>query len=375
MKSFFRTGGCCSPYRLIPLFACLLLLNGTVSSSALNSLEVGMEVPDFSLSDLNGTTRNFAGLKGDKLTVVLFWATWGDNSKKALQQMQALHQKYKEAGLSVVGINVDKQDLSEKNLAEIRAVIAEQKITFPILIDRGLATFNSYGIIAVPSTLILDKNRVLSHELSGFPLIGADNQKQFVEATIENRSMQLQVAVTGYQPDKKAVRLWNMGVKTQRSERTAAQAKGWFEKAIAADPDFILPHISLGNLYYKQQNLTDAKKQFELVLQKKPEQVIALAALGNILLQEGDLTGAEQKLSLAIKLDEAYLPSYYLLGLLKGRQGNLEQALQWFKQAEELNPKDFKVFTHKALLFEELKDLPAAAVNYKKALLLIVDKQ
>ena len=375
MKFFFRTGGSCSPYRLIPFLACLLLLNGTVSSSALNSLEVGMEAPDFSLSDLNGTPQNFTGLKGDKLTVVLFWATWGDNSKKALQQMQSLHQKYKGTGLSVVGINVDRQDLSEKNLAEIRAVVAEQKITFPMLIDRGLATFNSYGIIAVPSTVILDKNRVLRHELSGFPLIGADNQKQYVEAIIENKTVATQVVVVGYQPDKKAVRLWNMGVRTQKSERTAAQAKGWFEKAIAADPEFILPHISLGNLYYKQQNLVEAKKQFELVLQKKPEQVIALGALGQILLQEGDLTGAEQKLTMAIKADEAYLPSYYLLGLLKGRQGEQVQALQWFDRAEALNPKDYRIFTHKALLFEELEDLPAAAANYKKALQLIVDQQ
>lgn len=331
-----------------------------------------MEAPDFALTDLNNNAQRFSGLRGEKLTVVLFWATWGENSKKALQQMQTLHRKYKDSGLAVIGINVDKQEIPEETLAKIREVAASLNITFPLLVDRGLATFNSYGIIAVPSTVIIDTNRVIRYELSGFPLMGVDSLTQFVEVAIDNRKRPDQAIAAGYQPDKKAVRLWNMGMSLLKSERTASHATVWFEKAIAADPAFTLPYLSLGELYYKQHNLTAAKKLFERVLHRNPDHVIALSSLGQILLDEGDLSGAEVNLAKAVQANGSYLPGYYLLGLLKGRQGDVPQALQWFNRAEQLNPKDYRIFVHKGMMYEERKDLPAAAASYKKALELII---
>ena len=360
--------------RLIPLWILFVLLNTSVSSSALHSLEVGLEAPDFTLTDLNNSAQKFSGLSGDKLTVVLFWATWGENSKKALQQMQLFHQKYKDSGLTVIGINVDKQEVTEETLTKIREVATSLNITFPLLVDRGLATFHDYGIIAVPSTVILDRSRIIRHELSGFPLMGADGLKQFVEVVIENKKVPVHSVATGYQPDKKAVRLWNMGMMSLKSERTASRAKAWFEKAIAADPVFIPPYLSLGTLYYKQHHLLEAKKQFKLVLERKSDHVIALGSIGQILLEEGDLSGAEEKLTKAVQADEAYLPSYYLLGLLKGRQGDVATALQWFNRAEQLNPKDYRIFVHKGIMYEELKELAAAAASYKKALELVIEQ-
>ena len=88
----FRTIRYTAKSCLIPVLTLLLVLNTSESSSALSSLETGMKAPDFSVSDLHNVKQNFASLKGDKLTVLLFWATWGENSKKALQQMEGLHQ-------------------------------------------------------------------------------------------------------------------------------------------------------------------------------------------------------------------------------------------------------------------------------------------
>jgi len=372
MKRFpFNTGS--FAVRLMPLWVLIVLLNTTLSSSALHSLELGMEAPDFSLTDLNGRPHSFPVIKGDKLTIVLFWATWSENSKKALKQMQSLHDKYKDSGLSVIGINVDKQEATDETLGKIRESAKALNISFPLLIDHGLTTFNSYGIIAVPSTLILDNKRIIKYELSGFPLMRVDSLKDFVEVAIENKKIPAEKIEVGYQPDKKAVRLWNMGMSSQKSERNALKSKGWFEKAIAADPAFVLPYISLGNFYYKQHNLVEAKKQFELALQKKPDNAIALSSLGQVLLDEGNFSGAETVLTKAIKVDEAYLPSYYFLGLLRGKQGNPAQVLLLFNQAEQLNPRDYKLFVYKGMAYEELKDLATASASYKKALGLVIE--
>ncbi len=358
--------------KLIPLWFLIVLLNSTVSSSALRNLETGMEAPDFILADLDKNKRSLSALQGEKLTVIIFWATWGENSKKALQQMQGLYQKYRGNGLSVVGVNVDKQVITEENEARIRETVAALHITFPVLVDRGLETFNTYGIIAAPSTLVLDKNRAIRHELSGFPLMGADEMEQFVAATLEHRNIPVQPAITGHQPDKKAIRFWNMGLSSLKSERTATRAKTWFEKAIAADPSFLLPHLSLGSLYYRQNNLIEAKKQFELILQKKPEHAIALNSMGQILLDEGKLLEAELMLTKAVQADESCQSSYYMLGLLKGRQGDVNQAQRWFKRAEQMNPGDYKVYVYEGMMAEERNDPAAAATGYKKALKLII---
>lgn len=360
------------PLCLIPVLVLALVLQGSVSSSALHALEVGMEGPELTLYDLKGTPQRLAALKGEKLTALLFWATWGDNSVKALKQMQAMHQKYKDAGLSVLGINVDQQEVSDETVAKVKDAAAAQKITFPIYVDRGLAAFGSYGVIAVPTTLILDKDRVIRHELSGFPLVGSASQKQYIESVFENRTVAAAQIAAGPQPDKKAVRLWNMGVRTQRSERTAGKAKTWFQKAIEADPTFVLPYISLGELYRGEKNLVEAKKQFEHALRHKPEHVVALASLGQVLLMEGDLPGAEDKLQRAVKSDDSYLPTFYVLGLLKGRQGDLAQSQRWFERAEQLNPRDYRIYLHKAQLSEERGDLAAAAAAYNKALALLI---
>jgi Tfp pilus assembly protein PilF/peroxiredoxin len=357
---------------LIPLWILIVLLQSSVSSSALHYLELGMEAPDFTLADLDKTSRSLSGLMGSKLTVVVFWATWGENSKKALRQMQGFYQTYEKNGLSVIGINVDRQDVDDATMVRIRDTATSMKLTFPVLIDQGLRTFNAYGIIAAPTLLILDTARIIRYELSGFPLMGADGMKQFVTATMEHKALPVQAVATDYQPDKKAVRLWNMGLSSLKSERTSQRAKLWFEKAIAADPSFSLPHLSLGSLYYRQNNLAEARKQFELVLQKKPEHAVALNMLGQVLLDEGKLPEAELMLTKAVQADESYQSSYYLLGLLKGRQGDVVQAQRWFRRAEQLNPSDYKLYVYEGMMAEERNEPVAAVAGYKKALKLIV---
>lgn len=356
---------------LIPCCVLLLVLNSSLSSSALHLLERGMEAPDFKLQDLHNSQQSFSKLKGEKLTVLVFWATWGSNSKKALKMMQALHQQYQGRGLSVVGINVDKQQMDEQSLAAVRAMVAAEQVTFPVLIDQGLTVFHQFGVIAAPTIVVLDPQRIMRYDLSGFPLMGSDELRRFVMAGIEGTKAVQAVAV-GYQPDKKAVRLWSMGVSMQKSERGAARAQGWFEKAIAADPAFMLPRISLGQLFYSQQKLAEARKEFELVLQKNPGNPIVLSALGQLLMDEGDLAGAEEKLLLAVRENGAYLSSYCLLGTLKGKQGDLPQALHWFTLAETLNPRDYKLFACKGSMYEAAGDPAAAVVAYRRALQLIV---
>ncbi len=166
------------------LFAAVILTSAP-AVNALESLRTGMKGPDFVLKDMNGRTTEFAGIEGQKLTVLLFWSTWSAYSKQALEQMERLYSKYKSKGLSVVAIDVDAQEITGQTLSQIKSEIDGMKLDIPVSIDYGLVAFHDYGVIAVPSTVILDKNRVIKYELAGFPLIGSDDMADYIEASFK----------------------------------------------------------------------------------------------------------------------------------------------------------------------------------------------
>ncbi|MDD3813186.1 MAG: redoxin domain-containing protein [Desulfocapsaceae bacterium] len=354
----------------------ITLLQSSISSPALQTLGVGTEAPDFTLQDYSGNKKGFSALKGDKLTVILFWASWSRQSEKALKQMEKLYQKYKGQGFSVIGINVEKQTIDAQALKNIKGTTDRLKISFPNLVDHGLTAFHDYGIIAVPTTVILDKDRKIKFEMSGFPLVGTTDMIHFLATAIEGKKAPTEVTKkTGYQPDKKAVRAWNMGVKALKSERTAHTAEMWFKKAISADPNFILPHLSLGSYYQKQDDLGKAKEQFQQALTRSPENAAALSKMGLLLIDEGSSADARKMLEKAIKADESYVPSYYYLGYLTGKEGDMKKATELFASAEEINPLDYQINVYRGKMFEGKNDMEQAATSYKNALKQLLNRK
>lgn len=354
---------------LIILMATMVILQSSISAPALKTMGVGTEAPKFSLKNMAGDTQNFSSLKGDKLTVLLFWASWSRQSEKALKQLEKLHVKYKDMGLAVIGINVERQTMDAKALTDIKEVTDRLQISFPILVDHGLVSFHDYGVIAVPTTVILDTNRKIMFEMSGFPLATTRDMIHFLAASIEGKQFPAEVAgKTGYHPDKKAVRSWNMGMKALKSKRTYKSAEKWFKKAIATDPKFILPYISLGTFYEEQGKSKEAKEQFQQALVQEPENVHALSQMGLLLLEEGSIEAARTMLEKAIKADESYTPSYYYLGYLTGREGDMQKAIELFGSADEINPMDYRINMYRGMMFEEQNDLKQAVTSYKNAL-------
>lgn len=108
-------------------------------------------------------------------------------------------------------------------------------IIFPVFIDHGLTYFHDVEVIALPTTVIVDKDRMITYELSGYPLVGSEEMADFIVATLEGKSQGAIVAKKGYQPNKQALLLYNMGKNTLKSGRMADSAEIWFKKALEAD--------------------------------------------------------------------------------------------------------------------------------------------
>jgi len=352
---------------LATLFTAYGVFLFTPAAATLQQLQVGMEAPDFSLPLVSGEKKSFAALRGDKLTVLLVWSTWDKKSEKALARMQKLYRKYRDKGLAVVAINADGQKISDADQAKIRSIVERLQLTYPVLVDNGLDYFHDIGIIALPSTVIVDRDRIIKYELSGYPLVGAEEMADFVTASLEGTKPAL-AEKKGYQPTKTALRFYNMGKNTLRSGRMAESAEMWFKKAIEADPKFVLPHISLGKFYVQRGDKAQAEAQFKEALAKEPTHVIALCESALLLFEDNRLAEGQTLLESAFKADEAYTPCYYYAGFAYGRQDKLEQALKMFDEAEKINPLDYNLYVYKGRVFEGQKKPQEAAAAYRKAL-------
>jgi len=359
----------------IVLFTVLMfygVLSFAPAAATLQTLQTGMAAPDFSLRTVTDETKTFAAVKGEKLTVLVFWSTWSAKSEKILKRMQQLHEKYKGRGLSIIAVNVDDQQISPETLAEIRTVSEKLKISFPMLVDHGLVAFHDYGVIALPTTVIMDKDRMIKDELSGYPLVGSEAMVDFIISTIEGKKTPAVEGKARYQPNRNALRFYNMGKTTLSSKRMAETAEIWFKKAIEADAAFVLPHLSLGKIYLQRGDAVLAQAEYKEALARAPEHPIALCELGLILINEGKVKEGAALFEAARKVEESYTPCYYYAGYAHGKEGRMEDALKLFDEAKKLNPFDYNIFVYQGKVFEARKDRKKAFDAYKKALEIIL---
>lgn len=121
------------------------------------------KVYDFRLPDVRSNAFvNFNSLKGQKLTVIDFWATWCKPCVAAIPKIEAIYQMYKDSGVHVIGINID----SPRNLSKIAPFTESQGITYPILLDTEQAVMHDLNVTSFPTLLIVDSNNqvVYTHE-------------------------------------------------------------------------------------------------------------------------------------------------------------------------------------------------------------------
>jgi len=337
------------------------------AAATLEELYVGAEAPGFSLENIKGQARTFEDIKGEKLTMIIFWSTWSRNSEKALKKAQTLFSKYKDKGLAVVAVNVDGLQAGPDEIKAMAGMTENLGLEYPMLLDRGLKVFHDYGIIAIPSTVILDPERTIRYELSGFPIVGSEEMIDFTVAYLEGRKPGKVVQRKGYQPDKKALRFYNMGINALKSKRMAATAELWFNKAIEADSLFVRPHISLGRFYVNRGQVAKAEEQYDAVLEKEPENVVALCELGMLMVNKDNMDEGRTLMQKAMQVDDSYTPCFYYLGYVSGREGRMEEADALFTRAQEINRLDLEISIYKGRLYEETDKPEEAAMAYRQA--------
>ena len=117
--------------------------------------------PAFSLPALNGGDVRLKDFRG-RYVLLNFWATWCGPCKLEMPSLESLYRKYQGRKLEVVGVSND--IFGEK---VVKPYVEAQGLTFPVLLDPGLDVSNSFRVMSLPTTYLIDPEGNIIGVLSG----------------------------------------------------------------------------------------------------------------------------------------------------------------------------------------------------------------
>lgn len=107
----------------------------------------------FTLKDTQGQTVSLDGLlKSNKAVLINFWATWCPPCREEIPDLVNFHAKNKSKGFTVVGIDVGESSDRVATFAE------KFKINYPLLLDKDQTVAESFRVVGIPTTLLINKN-------------------------------------------------------------------------------------------------------------------------------------------------------------------------------------------------------------------------
>ena len=140
---------------LIPTLL-LALLGGTATATG-----PAPAAPDFALPARDGGEVRLSELKG-QVVMINFWATWCGPCRQEMPLLQQIHAKYEPLGFTMLGVNVEPDSVAAQNW--LKGV----PVSFPIVFDRKSEVSSSFGVEAMPSSVLIDREGRVRHVHRGY---------------------------------------------------------------------------------------------------------------------------------------------------------------------------------------------------------------
>jgi thiol-disulfide isomerase/thioredoxin len=120
-------------------------------------LSVGETAPDWQLDDAEGKKHSLSEYRG-KVVVLDFWATWCGLCAEMMPRMQKLHEKFKDKGVVVFGVN------SWENGDPV-ALMQKKRYSYGLLL-KGEELAETYRVTLLPVIYVIgsDGKIIYSHE-------------------------------------------------------------------------------------------------------------------------------------------------------------------------------------------------------------------
>lgn len=111
------------------------------------------EAHDFSLPRLGGGTFTLSAHRGE-VVILNFWATWCAPCIVEVPELVALQAELAPRGVLVVGVS---QDTGPDAYGDVRDFAERLEVNYPVVLDTALRVSHTYGVHALPTTLVVDR--------------------------------------------------------------------------------------------------------------------------------------------------------------------------------------------------------------------------
>jgi thiol-disulfide isomerase/thioredoxin len=137
---------------------------------------------------INTAPFKLSDLVGKKVILVDFWTYSCINCQRTTPYLNAWYQKYKDAGLVIVGVHTPEFDF-EKNIDNVTAAVQKAGIKYPVVLDNAMGTWNAYGNQYWPHEYLIDIDGYVVHDHIGEG--GYAETEQAIQAALKERSATL----------------------------------------------------------------------------------------------------------------------------------------------------------------------------------------
>jgi peroxiredoxin len=136
------------------------LVSGCLFLAAAAHADISQGIaPDFTLKSHSGANLRLSELRGE-VVMINFWASWCGPCRQEMPLLEELYAEYQPLGFTILGVNV------EEDSSKAKALLSEIPVSFPVLFDTQSQVSRLYDVVAMPSTVLVDRDgnvRYLHH--------------------------------------------------------------------------------------------------------------------------------------------------------------------------------------------------------------------
>jgi peroxiredoxin len=126
-----------------------------------HAVAVSDVAPDFTLKSVDGTNTRLKEFRG-QVVLINFWASWCGPCRQEMPLLERIDERYKGAGFTVLGVNVEGKPGPAKEVA------SKAGVSFPVLVDENQKVSELYDLESMPSSIVVDRDGVVRYVHKGY---------------------------------------------------------------------------------------------------------------------------------------------------------------------------------------------------------------
>jgi tetratricopeptide (TPR) repeat protein len=328
-----------------------------ITPSAFIGIKEGDRPKTVILDDLKGVSVDVSRFFGKNPVVLVFWKLTAnklflDYSLDELLFLEDFYQKYHDKeGLEIFGIYTPEsdKDISSDEIARVKNFIKINKINFPILIDKGFKLFKENGVIALPSTIMIDKTGIIKFTYPSFPIAARPHVAEKIDDL---------VGITRVASKKESVKLEKPELQSNRFYHYALHmykrgllqhSLSPLDKSLELDPKNAWAYNLMGIILWKKGVSDRSMEKFRDAITLDKKNIAVSLNYAVLLIEQENYKEAESILkNLPTAEKDLKIRAHYLLGLVYKSTNRYDKAIREIELANSLSKEEAPVIDESA---------------------------